>query len=449
MYQRVRAYVEKHNMLKKQDKVIVGVSGGADSICLLFMLLELGKELDFSIVAVHVNHGLRGAAEADEMYVREMCREQNVELLVFRENVNEYARLNGCTEEEAGREVRRGIFEKVCLEKRGTKIALAHHENDNVETFLWNLCRGTGFAGLSGIQPVAGKYIHPLLCLKRREIEQYLKDAKIAYCTDETNLADDYTRNRIRNHVIPYLEEHVNRQSASHMAEVIENIRTFHEYMKVEVEKYVKSCVSFKSGKWILDKKEYDDVPEVFRKNVLYEFLAMAAGKKKDLEASHVQILKGLLDKQTGRKGDLPYGLCAMRTYEGLELISKAEETVLEEEPNMQIRVFERTCEMVTFPEKNYTKWFDYDIIKRTVKIRHRESGDYIVIDKNGRTQKLKQYFINNKIPQDLRDKIWLVADGNQIMWIVGYRQNQAYQITDQTTKIMEISFKEEDIRLM
>ena len=105
------------------------------------------------------------------------------------------------------------------------------------------------------------------------------------------------------------------------------------------------------------------------------------------------------------------------------------------------MKVFDRTPEMVTFPEKTYTKWFDYDIIKRTVEIRHREPGDYIVINKEGKTQKLKQYFINEKIPQKEREQLWLVADGDQIMWIVGYRQSQAYQITDQTKRILEIRF--------
>ena len=113
----------------------------------------------------------------------------------------------------------------------------------------------------------------------------------------------------------------------------------------------------------------------------------------------------------------------------------------------MKIRVFDRTSDMVTFPEKIYTKWFDYDIIKCTVKIRHREPGDYIVIDRQGRTQKLKQYFINEKIPQNMRDKIWLVADGKEIMWIVGYRQSNGYQITENTTKIIEISFEGNEMK--
>lgn len=444
MYQRVRTYVKEQGMLKKQDKVIVGVSGGADSICLLFVLLELKKEWDISIIAVHVHHGIRGAsADRDEEYVREICLKHNVELCVFHENVKEYAAQNGYTEEEAGRILRRNIFSKVLEEKKADKIALAHHENDNVETFLWNLCRGTGLRGLGGIRPVAGEYIRPLLCVNRNEIEQYLKKQGISYCIDETNLTDDYTRNRIRNHVIPYLEEEINKRSVSHVAEAMGNIRRLCEYVEEEVGKYVKSSVVYEDGRWMLARSKYFEIPEALRGDVIHEFLAKASGEKKDIEAVHIHMVKELLEKQTGKKADLPYGLVAVRTYEGIELREKELKMQTVQPAEAKIRVFDRTQEMITFPEKSYTKWFDYDIIKCTVKIRHREAGDYIVIDKQGKTQKLKKYFINEKIPQEIRDDIWLVADGNQIMWIVGYRQNQSYQISENTTKIMEISFEE------
>ena len=216
MYQKVKAYVKKWHMLQKEDSVIAGISGGADSVCLLFMLLKLQKELGFALMAVHVNHGIRGAeAERDEAYVKRLCRQWNVRLKVYRENVPAYAKKHGMTEEEAGRDIRRTCFCKVLKEWGGTKIALAHHENDNVETLLWNLCRGTGIRGLGGIAPVNDVWIRPLLCVKRREIESYLKKRGISYCTDTTNADRRYMRNRIRMDVIPYLEDCVNTESVS------------------------------------------------------------------------------------------------------------------------------------------------------------------------------------------------------------------------------------------
>ena len=443
-------------MLDKEDRVIVGVSGGADSICLLFMLMELEKEMGFEVTAVHVHHGLRGeAADADEAYVEKVCSEQGIRLRTFREDVRKLAGQSGLSLEEAGRDIRREIFLKVRGELGSGKIALAHHQNDNAETLIWNLCRGCGIRGLGGIAPVTGPWIRPLLYLKREEIESYLKNRGISYCTDETNLEDDYTRNRIRWHVIPYLEEQVNRQTVSHMSETMEQMRVLGEYIRQEVARYGAGCIRYEEDRAVLDKERFLQTPEALRPSVIHEMLCHAAGRRKDLETEHTRMLMELLDRQVGRQIHLPYGMCARRCYEGIELSAAGErpqsvgadgdavcgaEDGTKEYPAV-CRVFGRTGNRVIFPENPYTKWFDYDIIKNTVKIRHREPGDYITISEAGGTQKLKQYFINEKIPGSQRDGIWLAADGKHIMWIVGYRQNQMYQITDKTRRILELKF--------
>jgi tRNA(Ile)-lysidine synthase len=464
MYQQVKAYIEKYQMLKQKDKVIVGVSGGADSVCLLFMLLELQKEMELQIVAVHVHHGLRGeTADADEAYVRELCARHQVELQVYHEDVKAYARQEKLTLEEAGRNVRRKIFEKVMQECQGDRIALAHHQNDNVETLLWNLCRGCGLKGVSGIAPVDGAYIRPLLGVSRKKIESYLEKRAIFYCTDETNEEDCYTRNRIRNTVIPYLEEQINEQAVAHMAETVDQMRELQEYVHQQTLHWLEQCtkeipgydgsaVSNRgnidtrqnaSANWLLVKEHYLEIPETLRSYVLQELLCRAAGHRKDIGSVHVRLLGELLEQQVGRQISLPYGLIAKRCYEGVLLTENPGETAETAENKIKVtfRQFDREPGEIIFPESPYTKWFDCDIINSTVKIRHREPGDYITINKDGGTQKLKQYFINEKIPADLRDEIWLAADGHHIMWIVGYRQNQMYQITADTRHILEIAF--------
>ena len=177
------------------------------------------------------------------------------------------------------------------------------------------------------------------------------------------------------------------------------------------------------------------------------------AGRRKDIEQVHVRLIEDLVRLQTGRKISLPYKMTAEKCYDGILLdrsdLKTGEKEDAGNEPGVHMRMFEQTAETGAFPKKTYTKWFDYDIIKSTVKIRHKESGDYITIDRNGGTQSLKKYFINAKIPREDRDKIWLAADGSHILWIIGYRQNQAYQITDKTKRILEIEFNggEEDGR--
>ena len=444
MYQKVKAYVKKWHMLQKEDSVIAGISGGADSVCLLFMLLKLQKELGFALMAVHVNHGIRGAeAERDEAYVKRLCRQWNVRLKVYRENVPAYAKEHGMTEEEAGRDIRRTCFCKVLKEWGGTKIALAHHENDNVETLLWNLCRGTGIRGLGGIAPVNDVWIRPLLCVKRREIESYLKKRGISYCTDTTNADRRYMRNRIRMDVIPYLEDCVNTESVSHMGKTMERMYELEQYILEEVGQYKESCIGWKNGRRIIRQTEYTKIPKALRDNVLHAILCETAGRRKDIEEVHVQMLRDLFTKQVGKRIDLPYGVTAIRTYEGVRFEKNIPEASYAGDENelFSIRVFDREPGNVTFPEKIYTKWFDYDIIKNTVKIRHRIAGDSIVINRYGGRKKLKQYFTDQKIPQEDRDKIWIAADGDEVLWIVGYRQSQKYQITEKTTKILEIQY--------
>lgn len=444
MYQKVKAYVKKWHMLQKEDGVIAGISGGADSVCLLFMLLKLQKELGFALMAVHVNHGIRGAeAERDEAYVKRLCRQWNVRLKVYRENVPAYAKEHGMTEEEAGRDIRRTCFCKVLKEWGGTKIALAHHENDNVETLLWNLCRGTGIRGLGGIAPVNDVWIRPLLCVKRREIESYLKKRGISYCTDTTNADRRYMRNRIRMDVIPYLEDCVNTESVSHMGKTMERMYELEQYILEEVGQYKESCTGWKNGRRIIRQTEYTKIPKALRDNVLHAILCETAGRRKDIEEVHVQMLRDLFTKQVGKKIDLPYGVTAIRTYEGVRFEKNIPEASYAGDENelFSIRVFDREPGNVTFPEKIYTKWFDYDIIKNTVKIRHRIAGDSIVINRYGGRKKLKQYFTDQKVPQEDRDKIWIAADGDEVLWIVGYRQSQKYQITEKTTKILEIQY--------
>ena len=444
MYQKVKADVKKWHMLQKEDCVIGGISGGADSVCLLVMLLKLHKELGFALMAVHVNHGIRGAeAERDEAYVKRLCRQWNVRLKVYRENVPAYAKEHGMTEEEAGRDIRRTCFCKVLKEWGGTKIALAHHENDNVETLLWNLCRGTGIRGLGGIAPVNDVWIRPLLCVKRREIESYLKKRGISYCTDTTNADRRYMRNRIRMDVIPYLEDCVNTESVSHMGKTMERMYELEQYILEEVGKYKESCTGWKNGRRIIRQTEYTKIPKALRDNVLHEILCETAGRRKDIEEVHIQMLRDLFTKQVGKRIDLPYGVTAIRTYEGVRFEKNIPEASYAGDENelFSIRVFDREPGNVTFPEKIYTKWFDYDIIKNTVKIRHRIAGDSIVINRYGGRKKLKQYFTDQKVPQEDRDKIWIAADGDEVLWIVGYRQSQKYQITEKTTKILEIQY--------
>ncbi|WP_461812582.1 tRNA lysidine(34) synthetase TilS [Faecalimonas sp.] len=458
MIEKVTQFVEKWGMLHKEDKIVTGVSGGADSICLLFVLLELQKKIGFEIIVVHVNHLLRGeASENDEKYVKEVCEKYKLTYEIYRENVEEIAKEKKESLEEAGRNVRRKAFEETLKKYNGTKIAVAHHRNDNAETLLMNLARGSGLTGLGGMRPVKGNRIRPLLCLERKEIEQYLEEKHISYCTDQTNLSDDYTRNRIRHHVIQNLEQGVNKKTVAHFSEAMERIWELQDYIEGEVKKLYELVVLKKENKIFLLKEEYEKVPEVFRGLVIKKAIAAITKHEKDIHAIHIEEVRKLMENQVGREISLPYNVCALRCYEGVcfRFINEKEREREEKKVELDLwksnhkRVGEWTihCEIQNIKEIEidgietpYTKCFDYDIMKNTIAIRTRREGDYLIINETGSRQKLKSYFINEKIPKEERDHIFLLAEGSHILWIFGYRRGCAYQIGKNTKHILKIT---------
>ena len=454
MKDKVRNYIKKWKMLQSEDCVIVGVSGGADSICLLWMLADMQKEMDFRMVAVHVNHGLRGEeADADERYVKEFCQQLGIPCETYHADVELFSKTWKQSTEEAGREVRRAFFQETLEKHHGTKIALAHHQNDNAETFMLNLARGTGLRGLGGIAPVNGKVIRPLLCLKREEIEDFLKEEGISYCNDCTNQSDEYTRNRIRNHTMPYLQEQVNPKVIEHMNETMEQIRQVQEFLEEQVQEYWEKGVTVGGAGCLISEDIYLQTPEPIKPLLLKKVLITVCGREKDLESVHVKQLQELFQKQVGRKVDLPYQMEGRRVYQGILICLKCQEKkrldevfFLGKDTEARFEIGNRViqCKIVgEQKQKNNTKQFNCDIIKNSICIRTRRQGDYITIHEDGRTQKLKSYFINEKIPQEERDRILLVAEGNHILWIVGYRTNPVYEVKANTKRILEIQIDE------
>lgn len=457
MFTKVKDYTEKYQMLTSEDRVIVGVSGGADSVCLLLVLSEMQRDKGFGIVAVHVNHGLRGAeADADEAFVKQFCEERGVPLEVYHEDVRAIAKEKKQSAEEAGREVRRECFEQARIKHSGTKIALAHHQNDNAETFLFRLARGTGLKGLGGMAPVKEQYIRPLLCVDRDEIEAYLSEHSITYCTDASNASDEYARNRIRNHMIPFLREEMNTKAIQHMSDTMEQMRQVQEYLEKQADLYMKACVREMEHGYAIEEEQYRRVPQVLQTVLLKLIMTAVCQREKDIESIHVNQLQELFDKQTGRKIDLPYQMEARRVYDGVEIYVKQDEqdSSIEEivydlnqptatfewqNQNISCRILNKMQIDGETLEKSYTKRFDCDIIKHGISFRTRRPGDYITIHPDGRTQKLKSYFINEKVPQEERDKVLLVADGGHILWIVGYRVNCTYQANENTNRVLEI----------
>ena len=509
MLNKVKQYIESNRMLNKGEKVVLGVSGGADSVCLFFILLELRKIFQLKLHVVHVNHLIRGEeADADQEYVEKICKENNVPFHLVKEDVKRYAKEQHLSEEEAGRDIRYQAFEQVREEYNCDVIAVAHNSNDCAETMLFQLVRGSGLTGLTGIKTKRDRIIRPLLCVTRAEIEQYLGERNIPYQTDATNLQTEYTRNKIRLHVLPYLEKNINNQAISHIVKTTQMLKEVEEFIEKQTNICYNRLVQCNSGRYYFEREEFLKEDIVIRKTIVREILHNLSGQLKNIESVHIEDICTLATKGVGKKIDLPYDIVAYNDYKYLILtnsqISSRYNELIESDDyplvdksienwldlgNKQSGVIDlpsgeqlgylihtlnqhektnildknkndwdnnqdvvldfvnQVCQNTDFYEEykksmintrnGYTKCFDYDKIKNAVQLRTRREGDYMQIDAQGGTKKLKSIFINKKVPQKDRNLIPLLADGNHIMWILGSRISEAYKLSESTKTIL------------
>ena len=470
---KVRKYIKDNKMIEKNDSVILGVSGGADSVCLYKMLLDLKDEYNLNMLVVHVHHGIRGEeADRDLDFVRKMCDKDGIFFELIRENVPEFAKKMGMSEEEAGRTVRYRAFgkiaDKIYNEGKNVKIAIAHNLNDNVETFIHNLCRGTGINGLAGIRAVSDKIIRPIMCLTRQEIEEYLCDNKFDFVNDSTNFAEEYTRNKIRNTVIPYLTENINEESVSHINNAALELRMVTECLNRQCDRLYEKVAGEQYDKIYIDLSQLEGEDEYIISMVIRRAIGQTAGRLKDISRIHINDVMELIHKQSGKYITLPYNIIARREYNKIVLgiacdqVSRMEEEIFIDGPgdylfggyhfDVQILDVEKSKininsyeESLKNNQKMYTKCFDYDKINFTVCLRYRQTGDFLVVNSNGNKKKLKAYFVDEKVASGERNTIPLLCDGGHVMWVVGHRISEEYKVTSGTKRILVINRKEKE----
>ena len=457
MIYKVKKYIEKNNMINQGDRIVLGVSGGADSVCLLEILSELKQEYNMELYVVHVHHGIRGSeADADERYVSSLCESMGVWYRRYEYDIPGMAQKRGMSEEEMGRDMRYKTFNMVLDEVGASKIAVAHNADDCVETILHNMCRGTGIKGMCGIPPVRGNIIRPVMCLGRNEIEKYLNDRKIEYRTDSTNLKTDYTRNKIRLELIPYMKRNINPVSGEHILRLSEQLSQIEEYMEQQTEDAFERAAHKTDGGISIDINEFMKCHVTLQSGIVRLAIKSVAGKLKDITSENVEDVMMLMSRGTGKSVNLPYNIICTNVYDRCEIRKdngnningiKEKEKVIVNVPGEYIlksgdKFILSLENSLNFKEKMYTKWFDYDKIKNALQIRFRENGDFLEVAKGGH-KKLKSYFIDEKVPREQRDSIPLLADGQHILWVTGYRISEAYKITEDTRNVLKVQYCE------
>lgn len=456
MEKKVMAFVDEYQMLKKRDVVIVGVSGGADSVCLLFMLKNLQRMYSLKLHVVHINHCLRGEeANQDAEFVKALCERVGVPYRIAVCDIRAMAAERGISIEEMGRIARYDIFTEEMEKYDGTKIATAHHMDDNAETMLFNLFRGTGIRGLSGISPYRDNVIRPIMCLNRKEIEEYLDIIGETYRNDSSNFCDDYTRNKIRHNIISYARENILEGVSSHMFDTAKQLKNIDIYLRKQAVKIADKIVQYEPYITLIEKDAFRKVDPALKSYVLSIAWENAAKGEEPLSRRHIEAVSKLAEENSGKDICLPNNwIAASGYYHIFFYVSTSLTKCMDEIPikSSGTHEFGNKKEKFKFKKENYsgekkkiskatyTKCFDYDKIGSRPVLRTRRENDYIIINSKGDKQSLNRYFINEKIPAKLRDQTILLADGNRIMWVVGFRISEDVKVTEETRSMLIVT---------
>jgi len=451
MREYVRNTIAKHKMFAHGDNVVVGLSGGADSVALLHVLLELRDDLGIGeIIPVHINHNLRGEESTrDENFSAELCKKLNLPLKIYQANVKAFAVEKNLGIEEAARILRYSLMEEAVATFNAQKIAMGHHQDDNAETVLMNLCRGAGLRGLCGIPPVNGRIIRPLIETSRAAIENYLTEIKIPFITDATNNSNDHTRNRIRNNVIPLLTSQINPNAPATIARNAMHLRTDLDFL----DESSKEAYTQVANANTLDISKLKNLHPALSQRVVRHAIAEARGSNTDISATHVTAVLDLAFWSFGERIHIP-GLVVKKEYNTLIFTVSDEQPAgfcypLQPESSIYIPEINKTVTVsLAPPDVNHycTKAFNYDMVDTTNSyIRTRQPGDRITLSNKSRkfTKKLQDYFTDAKIPASQRSKIPLIAVGNEIIWIMDKQNRINAKYTENTGKLIWITLWE------
>jgi len=457
----VEETVREHNMICSGDRILVAVSGGADSVCMLHVLNEMKDDVGFSLSCAHLNHSLRGeAADADELFVKNLCERLEIPFFSKKVDVGAVAKIKKLTVEEAGRLERYIFFDEIAREHGIDKIATAHNKNDNAETVLMRIIRGTGVEGLKGIAYVREDgVIRPILDVSRTEIEKYCSENDLSFCTDATNADNDYTRNKIRNELIPYLEKEFNSRICDGLCRLASNAREDADFLNHYAQRLYQRL-----GNPLPAKKPvtlHIESLSMVEKSVASRLIRLAAedvNRGIKLEKKHIDDVFELMTKETGTEICLPknlkvsvqYGWLSFSDDEQVGKVICDEDSFFEQVVPGQIVFVESINKDIRFHIENAQEYkckineiaLSYDLISgQMLFIRSRRDGDRIVWFPDGKTKKIKNILIDSKIPREDRNRIPLLCTGTEVLAIVGSRVSEKYKVTDETREALVIEY--------
>ena len=459
--EKVMDFIKENSMFDKGDKVIVAVSGGPDSTCLLYILNEIKEKIGITLVGAHLNHCLReGDADKDEEYAKKTCESLNIEFYSKKVDVHRIAKEKNLSCEMAGREERYKFFKELTISLNASKVALAHNANDQAETILMRIMRGTGIEGIVGIKPVRDKiYVRPILHLSRKEIEEYCLINSISPRIDKSNLENIYARNKVRLELIPYMEQNFNKDIIRTLNRLSDIVKKDDEYLKSISQKEFKKHCEIGHQRVIINKNAFE-LHEAILSRIVRRALLEVNRDLYNFEKIHISSVIKLQRHETGKSIMLPQNIIVENCYGNIYIFAQDKEVAYNsnqyslsiDEKNI-IHSLNVAIEMDVKPKvkfgefrgTDYIKNFDYDKISGPIILRHRKDGDrFMPLGMTG-NKKIKDLFIDLKIPKSKRNEIPLICFGDDISWVVGYRVSEKFKVSKDTKNILRIRIGREE----
>lgn len=439
LYDKVCKTIKQYNMINEGELVIVGVSGGPDSIALLHLLVRLQKELAFSLHAAHLDHSFRGReAEEEALWVKKTAESWGIGCTLAKVDVPDLARRKHLSAQDAGHQARTSFFLSLQEKLGAQKIAVGHQANDQAETLLMHFLTGAGSEGLSGILPVQGPYIRPLLFIERDDIEKYCSEHGLSPKRDPSNAKDIYLRNKIRNKLVPWLKENINPNLVNTLNRTAQILLAQEEYLRLATEQAAKNCSQHNKGFIKILLKDFTSLHPALQRRLIRSAYK-DIGKKQGLQFKHVEEVRELLlDKQVGKILHLPDDVKVEKEYDAIlfyrgsipdnkstqnkdpikkRILNIPGDTDI---PELGKIISAQYTDLLPENIPENTAYLPYEEYSSPLYIRTRQEGDKFSPRGYNKSKKLKEYFIDKKIPRKTRDSILLLVNEKEVIWIPG-----------------------------
>ena len=419
LVKKVKEFIEKEDLFSKQDKILVALSGGADSVALTRILITLGYHCE----AAHCNFELRGEeSDRDEDFVRNFCRSLNIKCHSIHFETRRYAAQQSISIEMAARELRYNWFSKICEESDCQVVAVAHHKDDSVETMLLNLIRGTGINGLLGIRPKNGNVVRPLLCASRQEVVEYLHRMNQTYVTDSTNLEDEYTRNKIRLNLLPLMEE-INPSVKDGLIKTSSYLNDISKVYQQAIKESIDRIFITPEKEISIEKLMNEPAPQA----LLFEVLSPLG-----FNSTQVEEVYGSLNGQPGKR----FISSQWQVVKDRELLLIEKVKTANDKPQIIFEEVLFTKEFVIPKDKN-TACFDANKFKGVISIRKWEKGDYFIPFGMKGKKLVSDFMTDSKFSLLKKEQQWVLSCNDQIAWLIGERTDNRFRIDDSTQKVI------------